>query len=298
MPLSVAFSVGFICLYLVVKSFDWGNVWQAARKVNYFLFFCGSAATLLLYFFLRTLRWKVLLKGEAITIPFGKLYLYNAFAVGLSTITPFQSGEALKVELIRKYGGQRLSGYAIFFLERVFDLLTVLGLAVMSIAFGLDFGVKAVYLYIVGALLLIAVAAAVAAVLLLPFAAFEPLKVWLRQHRKNKRNLLLALSLTILSWLTIIWGWQLALEFFGIAVGFLPAVALVTLTTLITIVSFVPGAVGVSELSVSTILAGMGVDAVLAQTGAIAIRAYALVIIILTLIHWIYLKFIYKDKTD
>ena len=289
--------IGLICLYYIIGSFNWEQIWLALKKVNPGAFLAVESFTLFACFILRTLRWHLLLKGEKIDIPFGKLYLYNAFAIGFSTVTPFQSGEALKVELIRKYGGRRLSGYAIFFLERIFDLLTVVGLAIVSTAFGLDFGVKPVYLYIVGGLLLCGAAAAVAAVLVLPFEAFQPLKVWIHEHRQKKTELVLALILTVLSWSSIILGWQLALRFFGISIGFLQSVALVTLTTLITIISFVPGAVGVSELSVATILSGMGVETVRAQTGAIAIRSYALVIIILTLIHWIYLKFIYKNNS-
>lgn len=289
--------IGFICLFLVVKSFNWIEIWQSVQKVNYFLFFIASSATLLFYFLLRTLRWNLLLKDETIEIPFSKLYLYNAFAIGISTITPFQSGEALKVELMRKYGGKRLSGYAIFFLERIFDLLTVLGLATISTAFGLDFGVKPIYLYLIGAFFLIALFLAVTGIFLLPFGVFQPLKSWLDENRKKKKNLFLVLLLTVLSWTTIILGWQLALAFFGITIGFLQSVAVVTITTLITIISFVPGAVGVSELSVAAILSGMGVETSVAQAGAIAIRAYALVILILTLLHWICLKFIYKNNS-
>lgn len=105
-------------------------------------------------------------------------------------------------------------------------------------------------------------------------------------------KLVAAFTLTIFLWLTVITGWKNALAFFGISVNFLQSTALVTLTTLITIISFVPGAVGVSELSVLTILSKMGVESSLAQVGAVAIRAYALVILVLTLLHWIYLKIV------
>jgi uncharacterized membrane protein YbhN (UPF0104 family) len=60
--------------------------------------------------------------------------------------------------------------------------------------------------------------------------------------------------------------------------------------------SFVPGAVGVSEISISTILTKMGIENSLAQTGAIAVRGYALVILVLTLLHWLILKVCVKNR--
>jgi uncharacterized membrane protein YbhN (UPF0104 family) len=290
----VALIIGFACLYFVIIRFNWDQIWLSARNVNFFFFFLGISATLIVCFLVRTIRWKLLLKGENIEIPFIKLYLYSAIAIGLSTVTPFQSGEALKVELLRKHGGKRLSGYAIFFLERIFDLFTIVGLAIFSSGFGLDFGVKKIYLYLIGAFLVIFLSTVVGCLYLIPSEKLQPVKIWFQGNWQKKWNLVLAFGLTLLSWMTIIYGWKLALAFFLININFLQSISLVTLTTLLASLSFVPGAVGVSEISVSTFLSGMGIELSLAQTGAIAIRAYALVILILTLLHWLYLKFIYK----
>ncbi len=292
--IALALIIGFVCLYFVINRFDWNQIWLSVRKVNFVFFFLSISATLLVCFLVRTLRWKLLLKGENIEIPFSNLYLYSAMAIGISTITPFQSGEALKVELLRKHGGKRLSGYAIFFLERIFDLFTIIGLAIFSSGFGLDFGVKKIYLYLIVAFLIVFLLTTVSGLYLVPSEKLEPIKIWFQGNWQKKWNLVLAFGLTILSWITIIYGWKLALAFFLININFLQSISLVTLTTLLAALSFVPGAVGVSEISVSTLLSGMGIEPSLAQTGAIAIRAYAIVILILTLLHWLYLKFIYK----
>jgi uncharacterized membrane protein YbhN (UPF0104 family) len=293
----IALLIGVGCLYLVIEKFNWEQIWLVTKKVNHLNFLAFEGLIICLYNFLRTLRWRILLHNENLKIPLRKLYLYNSIAIGISTITPFQSGEALKVELIRKYGSRRLSGYAVFFLERIFDLLTVLGFAVAGTAFGFDLGIKPFYLYLAGGLLIFGLAVAITAIFLLPLKIFQPLKVWIDETRKRKKSLSAAFVLTVLAWTTVILGWQFAFAFFGIDINFLQSITVVTITTLIAIISFVPGAVGVSELSILTILSGMGIEPSLAQIGAIAIRAYALVILLISLLHWIFLKICYKNNS-
>ncbi len=68
---------------------------------------------------------------------------------------------------------------------------------------------------------------------------------------------------------------------------------------LLAIISFVPGAVGVSEIGITAILTRMGIESSLAQTGAIALRGYALTLLVLSLFHWIILKlFSTKSPAD
>ena len=296
--LQIAFAllIGCLCLYYVVVSFNWSQIWLSAGKVNFIFFFLATSVTLLAYFFVRTLRWRFLLSGEDIEIPFSKLYLYSAMTIGISTVTPFQSGEALKVELLRKHGGDRLSGYSIFFLERIFDLFTILGLAILSTGFGFDYGIKRVYLFLILIVLAVILITAIGCLYLLPSEKTAPIKNWINGTLRKKGNILTAFGLTLISWATIIYGWKLALAFFSINISFFQSASLVSLTTLLAVLSFVPGAVGVSEISVSTILSAMGIETSLAQTGAIAIRAFALVILVLTLLHWLYFKFINKNS--
>lgn len=289
----VLFSAGLLFAFYVIGSFNWGAIGEHLRKVNYFEFFLASALTLAAYFFFRTLRWRLLLKDENIEIPFGKLYLYNTISIGISTVTPFQAGEGIKVELLKKYGGKRLSGYTIFFLERVLDLITVSSLAIIGVLLGMDFGIGFDKTYTVAFLAAAISIAVIGCFFLMRLKIFQPVNDFLANFKNKKNHIYLAFGLTIVSWATIVLGWKLALSFFDIYIGYLQAAALVAITTLIAVLSLIPGAVGVSEISVSTLLAGMGIETDAAQAGAIAIRAYALVILVLTLLHWLYFKFAY-----
>jgi len=54
------------------------------------------------FWLFRALRWFVLLEASGIHIAFSRLYLVGAISVALAILTPLQSGEALKVEFLKK----------------------------------------------------------------------------------------------------------------------------------------------------------------------------------------------------
>jgi uncharacterized membrane protein YbhN (UPF0104 family) len=295
---SVALLIGFVCLYYVAASFNWKQIWESLGKADLVYFFSGALATLLAFFFFRTLRWYVLLKSENLNVPFVKLYLYNSVAIGISNVTPFQSGEAVKVELLRKYGGRRLTGYTIFFLEKFLDLSTVIVMGITGVSFGFDFGIPHFYFYIFAIVFAACFAAAVGVLFLLPYERLDPVKILLREKWRRKWALLAAVFFTLCSWAVAILGWKITLISVSIEISFLQSIALVSLTMLLAIISFVPGAVGVSEISITAILTKMGVDLALAQTGAIALRGYALMLLVLALLHWIGLKLFPKNSSS
>ena len=282
--------IGLVCIYYVIGSFNWKQIWESLQKANLFYFFLGAITTQLAFFFFRTLRWQLLLKSENLNVPFIKLYLYNTVSIGISNITPFQSGEAIKVELLRKYGGARLTGYTIFLLEKFIDLLIVIFLGIIGVSFGFDFGIPQFYFYILAAVFIIGFAASTGALFLLPFERLNPVRTLLREKWQQKWIMLSAVFLTVCTWMIAVIGWKITLASVSIDINFLQSISLVSLTMLLAIISFVPGAVGVSEIGIATILTQMGIDLSLAQTGAIALRAFALILLALTFLHWIILK--------
>jgi len=58
--------------------------------------------TILSFWLLRTMRWFTLLKASGINVNFFHLYLAGSISIAFATITPFLSGEVLKVELLKK----------------------------------------------------------------------------------------------------------------------------------------------------------------------------------------------------
>lgn len=288
--------VGIICLYQVIFSYDWQNIGQALLKANFFILFCSSVISIISYWFFRAVRWKILLSNEQLEISFSRIYLITAVSVGFSTITPFQSGEALKVEFLKRYGAGRFSGYGIFLLERLQDLLVVVGLGIFGVAVNFNLQLIQNYLYFFAAGLLLGILIITTAILWLPFSLLQPFREWFKEIRQSKYIFLPSLLLTFLSWMAVVSGWHFALKSVEVEIEFISSMTIVSLTTLVTIISFVPGAIGVSELTISGILIKLGTPEALAQTGAIAVRLYTLVILVLTLIHWLILSFMTKNK--
>lgn len=294
--LAAAF-VGAACLYYVAGTFNWKQIGASLQNADLFRLVSGAIITLLAFFFFRTARWYVLLKSENLDVSFFKLYLYNSVSIGISNVTPFQSGEALKVEFLRKYGASRASGYTIFFVEKFIDLGTVAAMAIFGVSTGFDFGVPRVYFFVFAAVFVAVFFAAVRIVFSLPFERLNPVKTLLREKWRQKSLLLAAVFFTVCSWSSAVFGWKIILSSVSINIGFLQAVSLVSLTTLLAIISFVPGAVGVSEIGITAILTKMGVETSLAQTGAIALRGYAVSLLVLALLHWIVLKLLPKKSS-
>lgn len=277
--------MGAICLYYILTAFQWTEIWQAIQKADIFLFLTSSITTTLIFWFLRTLRWSFLLKNEPLDAPFFKLYIYTAITVGFANFTPFQSGEALKVELFRKCGGTRLSGYNYFFLEKILDLLVISTLSVFGIFYLFEFRlgnhIQLAIVGLIGFLIVLTAAFIVAA---------KKYREKLRNFQVDFNKLLYAFLLTLTSWTVMIVGWKYIFQSAAIDLTILQTMAIISLTTVIGIISFVPGAVGVSEISIAALLSQLGFETVIAQTGAMMIALYSLVILILSVVHLIILK--------
>lgn len=97
---------------------------------------CTVVVTIFFFWLFRTIRWFVLLKASNIYIDFYHLYLVGSVSMAFALLTPFQSGEALKVEMLKKTGDlERTSGYGIFFTEKIIDLAVVLLMAISGVIF-------------------------------------------------------------------------------------------------------------------------------------------------------------------
>lgn len=272
------------------------QIWQSIQTADLALFLFSSVISLLCYFFVRALRWHLLLKTEQLDIPFYRLYLYNTISTGFSTITPFQSGEALKVELLRKHGGSRTSGYTIFFIEKILDFAAIIALGIIGVWQGFDFGIPRIYYYFAAVILISVFLVSVILVFKIKAKFLVPVRELLLSKWSRKSHLLGAAILTVSSWFAVILGWKFALASVAVTANLWQSISLVSLSTLLAIISFVPGAVGVTEISVTAILTNFGFAVSLAQTGAVAIRAYALMILLLTLLHWIVLRIALRFK--
>lgn len=277
----VASAVLLFCLHYLLTRFEWREVLVVLAGARVFLFIGMGSVTLFLYWMLRTLRWYYLLRYQDVQVPFLELFWMTSLSLAFSIVTPFQSGEMLKVEWMKRRGGVgRASGYGIFAVERGMDMAVVAGPAIVS-GFTENVGMMS-YEFMAWTLAVSFVIFAVGNCFLWKKhrgGATGEFIGSVRASLKTPWQGLVILSLTVVAWMMTAAGWQVCLISIGMEIGYIRALLLTLWVTLINILSMVPGAVGVSEVSTAEILYRWGYPAAVAQAGALSLRCYSLLVI-------------------
>jgi len=185
----------------------------------------------------------------------------------------------MKVELLRKLCNvKRVDGYTSFALERFLDLISVLLIALIS-ALLVDAGSLHWWLPL---LLMTIVCSLMYALYYVVTRYFNhndlviSLKLSIDQLVSNPTVLIYTMTCSMVAWLIVVLGWMIFLEAIDVEISIVQGTLLTSGATLINIASFIPGAVGVSEVSISLMLQSFDVIEMSAQAGALLIRIYAL----------------------
>jgi uncharacterized membrane protein YbhN (UPF0104 family) len=91
-------------------------------------------------------------------------------------------------------------------------------------------------------------------------------------------------------------GWYVSLRSISISPTILETAALTAITTLISILSLIPWALGIGDVSIATFLVYLKQDVPIAQAGALIIRLYGVMILILGFAHFLAWKLIRVEK--
>ena len=283
--LTVAFSavVFAASAWYIGRTFEWGNLGRLLREVNLACLIVGGGATLMAFWMLRTLRWHILLRRTNTHVPLVDLYLCTAVSLSFALFTPLQSGEMLKVELLKKYGMlQRFPGYGSFLVEKALDLATLLGMACVSLLAIFNLLPNVAYVYgTLGCLTLGAAAGLLVLTKLRLKGRWERLVEPMRQCVGDLPTLALVAAITFVSWAAVALSWQVTLYSGGLHLGFAKSMALMSLVGLASILSFIPGGIGISEAGTSQMLIHFGFAVATAQAGALVLRSGSLVVIAL-----------------
>lgn len=277
----VAGGILLFCLHYLVTRFEWREAITVLAGARMFLFLGIGSVTVLLYWLLRTLRWYWMLRFQEVRVPFLNLFWMTSLSLAFSIVTPFQSGEMMKVEWMKRRGlAGRACGYGIFAVERGMDLAVVAGAAVVS-GFAEYVGMA-----------LYEAMAWISVVIILALAgggwffrkkhlkgATGEFLLAVRASLKTPWQGLVIFALTVLAWMMTAAGWQVCLVSIGMDVGYVRALVLTLWVTLINILSMVPGAVGVSEVSIAELLVFWGYPVSLSQAAALSLRGYSLLIL-------------------
>ena len=274
-------------VWYLIQHFQWRDAFSQLLATDFISLACLVLAVHFGYICVRTLRWQIVIRQSNPDVGFFDLYWITAVMVSLSIITPGQVGEALKIELLKRRGLlDRMPGLGGFALERILDLLVISGMGFIGLIYGS--GISENYLSLkIGAGILFACGLLVL-YLLFKFDPGGRTSVWLKRLRTgidSPQTLIAMAFLTISSWILIGFGWQISLNAVKIYLSLPEIMWLISIVTLGTILSFIPGGVGVAEVLTVKVLVNMGVFPVMAQVGALILRSYALITIISGLLH-------------
>jgi len=276
-----------VCVKYVIINFEWSKIIQLLKDTNFIYFFWGCSCTIIVYWFLRSLRWFFILRNLQIKINFFKLYIWSAMSLSLSIVTPLQFGEILKIEFLKKNSSiSRIQGYSAFMFERFIDLSIIVMLSAVSLILLFESGGLFSYLIIFFMIIIVF------------FIGFYfiykrqfkgkvgEILSYLKTCGSNIGNLIIVILLTLFSWFVVAAGWQIALSSISVYLSFEDSISLMSIITLASIISFIPGGLGVSEVGVTEFLLHLGESSSLAQTGGLILRAYGFLILFLGLVHF------------
>lgn len=286
--------------WYLAQRFQWQAAFEHLLRTDFIRLIILVWATHFAYICVRTWRWHMLIKHVNPHANFMDLYWISAVTVSLAIFTPGQLGEALKIELLSRRGLlNRLPGLGAFALERIMDILVLAGIGLIGMLFGS--GLVKHYPGLGMSIGLLILAGLLALYFLLYYSHGGRVTHWLKQIRTGSGSPDLWLKtalLTLFAWLLIGTGWQIALNTVNIQLSLLEVMWLIALITLGTLLSFIPGGLGVAEILTVETLTNMGIELTNAQTGALILRVYALIIGLYGLVHLLLQFFIRSQHHD
>jgi len=231
----------------------------------------------------------VLLRALDHQLPFSEIYRTTVFAAGVNCLTPFQAGELLRAEMWHARGITRHSGYGVLVIERALDLATIILLAQLALVFDSSLRPALPIHYVLPGLLLLAGLAAAGFLVLRSLAVRRPaVDRWyrpLRQCASCPRALALAIVFGLAAWTAVGAGWWFAFHSTGARLGLSQSIAALSVSTLASLLTFVPAGLGVAESSVAFILGCTGVPPAMALAGALLLRLYGALPALFAVLH-------------
>jgi len=284
---ALAIAVVVACLFYLGTRFDWREPLHVVRDANLVVLTGALVCVHFAYVAVRTLRWQVVVRDRNPGATFAGLYWITAIVINLSILTPGQIGETVKVELLKRRGlGDRLPALGSFAIERVLDVLTLAAFGLVGLAFGSGLSERFPQLRVLATLLFIVGLGILVWLSRSPASAVAP--GWIASLRAGAGTSAVRgkmLALTVTSWALVGLAWQIALGVVGVHVS-LPAVCwLVSIVTFSSLLSLMPGGIGLADVVTIQALIGMGASPTAAQAGALVLRVYMVVAILFGCAH-------------
>jgi len=285
------FSFGLLLLFGLVYRVGFYKITEVIKEPKLFFLFLGILVYLILIL-IRSFKWFLLIrmiKNRIKYQQFVPLYLANSL---MGNITPFKSGETITPFLFKKYlkipVGQ---GFSVVIFDRFFELLIFTIILILSVFYVLNQQIQNILTSSVFRGMLIAFFLLLAVFITIIISKRITLKIvrFFRVLRfvekeldsfynalslfRNKKAYQLIIPLTLISWFLDVLAYYLVFSSV-FHFPFIDVVIAQIIATSATFVTFMPGGVGVAEVSVVYILSLMGHSVLLATSGVLLVRLF------------------------
>ncbi|MFQ6043784.1 MAG: lysylphosphatidylglycerol synthase transmembrane domain-containing protein, partial [Candidatus Poribacteria bacterium] len=126
------FLSGLCILALMVFWAGPSKIWSASKKANSIFMILG-AMIFVLYLFVRSLRWYVMLKATKNDIKLRELIPVYFLNFMISNVTPGRSGEVAAPFLMKRHVGSSTGmGFSVVLVDRILDILLIIGTAILG----------------------------------------------------------------------------------------------------------------------------------------------------------------------
>ena len=274
-------------LWYLYVSFEWKDAIRQLSGINLLILAIQIWVVHFAFLLIRTLRLNVLLQNSQSSVSFINLYWTTALSLSLSLLTPGQIGEALKIEFLHRFRYvNRRVGFGLFAFEKAVDISVLASIGLASLIFSIDFLWNYPSLWIGITMLTIA------GFLYLIIFKFFGLH-WYRDQRLdqvykfiiNSNALIKTVILSFIAWIFVVVSWQIAFYAVDIKMSTPQVACLISLITFGSLMSFIPGGLGILEFLTLEALIKMGLEPISAQAGAMILRIQWLMLIIFGLVH-------------
>ena len=282
LKVAIAVLVGTACAIFMTRTFRPGEIWITLQTLPVAELALTTGLLYLLILLLKAFRLKLILAAHGSSVRFHTAYFVTAVFSSLAMVTPAQVGEAAKLAYLGRQKSITLGdGVSCFVFEKGLDLAAVLLLGLIAL-FGPREPGWIVILAALGTALTVVCTRSL-------IGAFPLRKAEFAQILLQPKLLLLTAMISIAIWLIIAFAWHLVFNSVVEGLGFADAVRAMCTSTLAILFSFVPGGLGVSEVTISETLQLIGVQPVYAQAIALIIRLLGIWWIAISILHWTFM---------
>lgn len=231
-----------------------------------------------LNYFLRFLKWNYYLKSIDIKIKIKDSLII--FFSGLAfSATPAKFGEVFKSYLLKRLNNTRISKSApVIFAERLTDIIALLILSVIGSSV-FDYGREAILIMVVSIIVLMLFIRSKRVCSYLEKVRFfsrfaNNIRVLYKNAHilLNFKNLLIAVFISVISWSFECLALLYVLKGFDIDISLLASVFTFSFSTIVGVLSMIPGGLGITEGSITGLLQLLGTPKAIAVSSTFVIR--------------------------